>query len=221
MAIYKCNSCGAVMDTDVATKSLGYSAGTKISFMLSKCGNCGSTDISEIKEYDNKLGIKVAFGDDLANVLLQKETSCTYCGKIFTFERGANCARSFGINDKVLMCSRCRKIYVIDINPSSLKLIEDVTTKYIKLEIPSPFNALAKVTLFLSFIPSLVLSFIFIPLHRIGFIAAMNPGLIKLLLGLILYVLLALIPAFILTAIVVGIRIISLIILGSKRYTLW
>ncbi len=45
MAIYKCNSCGTVMDTEEAAKSLGYSPGTKTSFMISKCSICGSNDI--------------------------------------------------------------------------------------------------------------------------------------------------------------------------------
>ena len=51
MARYKCNSCGATLDSDATAASLGYSPAAKISFSAPKCGNCGSADLLEIKEY--------------------------------------------------------------------------------------------------------------------------------------------------------------------------
>jgi hypothetical protein len=48
MAKYRCNSCGAELDTEVAARQLGYSSGAKTSFIVSKCGNCGSSDIKRV-----------------------------------------------------------------------------------------------------------------------------------------------------------------------------
>ncbi|HYB62003.1 MAG TPA: RDD family protein [Methylomirabilota bacterium] len=53
MATYRCNSCGATYDLDATAEAIrsqyGYSADAKISVAASlKCGNCGSTDISEV-----------------------------------------------------------------------------------------------------------------------------------------------------------------------------
>lgn len=48
MAKYRCNSCGAELDTEVAARQLGYSSGARTSFIVSKCGNCGSSDIKRV-----------------------------------------------------------------------------------------------------------------------------------------------------------------------------
>jgi len=51
MAIYRCNLCGATTDTEATARALGglYKMGTKITLTApSKCGNCGSINISEV-----------------------------------------------------------------------------------------------------------------------------------------------------------------------------
>lgn len=48
MAVYRCNSCGAELDTEAAARQLGYSPGARTNFIVSKCGNCGSTDIKKV-----------------------------------------------------------------------------------------------------------------------------------------------------------------------------
>jgi DNA-directed RNA polymerase subunit RPC12/RpoP len=47
--VYKCNSCGAITDTEATAKALGYGSGTKISLVApSKCGICGSKNILQV-----------------------------------------------------------------------------------------------------------------------------------------------------------------------------
>lgn len=56
MVVYKCNSCGAIMDTDAAARAMGYGPDTKVSVMSSppsKCGVCGSTNISLVSNSSN------------------------------------------------------------------------------------------------------------------------------------------------------------------------
>lgn len=51
MAIYRCNACGAITDTDSTARALGYSEGAKAGFTApSQCGSCGSSNLSEAGE---------------------------------------------------------------------------------------------------------------------------------------------------------------------------
>ena len=51
MAVYRCNSCGASIDTEAMARGLGYGPGVIVSTVISNCRNCGSRSIS--KETDN------------------------------------------------------------------------------------------------------------------------------------------------------------------------
>ena len=69
-------------------------------------------------------------GDDLGEMLMKVKGTCPKCNYVFTFQEGVNCIRKYGINDKVVMCPKCEKIYTIEMNPSIMTLIQDVSNKY-------------------------------------------------------------------------------------------
>jgi DNA-directed RNA polymerase subunit RPC12/RpoP len=68
MAIYRCKSCGAIMDSDAFTAGLGYGAGVKASFVELKCGKCGSRNIKEEFEEEADISKKRGFNESHAFV---------------------------------------------------------------------------------------------------------------------------------------------------------
>jgi len=115
MAIYRCKSCGATTDTDATARALGYSAGTKISFTAPlKCGNCGSSNISEVTSGSTGSG---------AFIMLSYE--CSQCGNTITKPTGK--------------CPKCNANFFLKnpIKPEIKKPGQDIPCKNCKIDISS------------------------------------------------------------------------------------
>ncbi|MHB1315898.1 MAG: hypothetical protein ACYCX2_10505 [Christensenellales bacterium] len=79
------------------------------------------------------MGIMIGFGDSFMEALISQKASCLKCKKTITFEEGSNYAREQGINDKVVMCSKCNSVFEVYLAPGRMVLTKDVTNKYKKI----------------------------------------------------------------------------------------
>jgi ribosomal protein L24E len=69
-------------------------------------------------------------GDSLGDMLMHQEAGCLKCGSEIAFGSGAKFARSKGINENVVMCSKCKSVFRVHIVPGHMSLTEDVTRTY-------------------------------------------------------------------------------------------
>ena len=79
------------------------------------------------------MGLFVGDGDGLANMLLNQQASCTKCGAAIKFESGANLAKEYGINDNVVMCSKCKSVFTVQLVPGRMTLTQNVSDRYASL----------------------------------------------------------------------------------------
>lgn len=76
------------------------------------------------------MGIGFMHGNVLGEMLIRQSADCLNCGKRFSFEDGANCARKSDIKDNVVECPHCGHVFTMLIVPGRMTLTEDVTAKY-------------------------------------------------------------------------------------------
>ncbi len=75
----------------------------------------------------------IGFGDELGERLMRVGANCRSCGRSFTFEEGGRCSRSNGIGDQVVVCPHCFTCYELNLTPSAMTLLTDVTQRYPQL----------------------------------------------------------------------------------------
>jgi len=68
--------------------------------------------------------------DDFMEMQMRVKGTCPKCSTVMTFEEGATYAKKHGIDANVVMCSSCRSVYTIDLSPSAMTLVANVTDKY-------------------------------------------------------------------------------------------
>jgi hypothetical protein len=69
-------------------------------------------------------------GDSLGDMLMNQKAGCLKCGSEIAFGSGAKLAMSKGINENVVMCSKCKSVFRVYIVPGHMSLTEDVTRTY-------------------------------------------------------------------------------------------
>lgn len=69
-------------------------------------------------------------GDSFGKMLMNSKGTCPSCNTELTFEKSAQLAKSHGIDDNVVMCKKCSKVYEIHMVPGKMTLTNDVTSKY-------------------------------------------------------------------------------------------
>lgn len=67
---------------------------------------------------------------DFLGAVSQNSVRCPKCKKSFTFDEGAKCAMSHGIEDHVIQCPKCSSVYTFNLTPRQLDIKEDVTQDY-------------------------------------------------------------------------------------------
>lgn len=72
----------------------------------------------------------IGFGNDFMEKMIQNKATCRKCQKAFSFEQGGNHSRELGITDQVVTCPNCNTVYEINLTPSSLTLLADVSSRY-------------------------------------------------------------------------------------------
>ena len=72
----------------------------------------------------------ISFGNDFMEKMIQNKATCRNCQKAFSFEQGGNHSKKIGINDQVVTCPNCNTVYEINLTPTSLTLLADVSSRY-------------------------------------------------------------------------------------------
>lgn len=69
-------------------------------------------------------------GNAFGRMLMNAKGTCPNCNTELTFEMAAQFAKSHGIDNNVVMCTKCSKVYETYMVPGKMTLTNDVTSKY-------------------------------------------------------------------------------------------
>lgn len=88
--------------------------------------------------------MNVINGNDFINILMKSPGICPNCGKQLIFEDAAQLAKSHDIQENVVMCDGCNRVFEIDMVPGRMTLKKDVTDRYPQVQpkaAPKPASA--------------------------------------------------------------------------------
>lgn len=69
-------------------------------------------------------------GNAFGEMLMKSKGACPHCGAELTFGTAAQLARSKDINDNVVMCGKCHRVFEIILVPGKMTLTNEVTANY-------------------------------------------------------------------------------------------
>ena len=69
-------------------------------------------------------------GNSFRDMLMNSPGTCPKCNASLTFGKAAQLAKSKGIQDNVVMCDKCNRVFTVNLVPGRMTLANDVTEKY-------------------------------------------------------------------------------------------
>ena len=69
-------------------------------------------------------------GNSFRDMLMKTPGTCPKCNASLTFGEAAQLAKSHSIQDNVVMCDKCNRVFEVNLAPGQMTLTNDVTAKY-------------------------------------------------------------------------------------------
>ena len=69
-------------------------------------------------------------GSGFIDMLMKAPGTCPHCGASLSFGDAAQLAKSHGIQDNVVMCRKCHRVFTVNLVPGRMTLTGDVTKNY-------------------------------------------------------------------------------------------
>ena len=69
-------------------------------------------------------------GNSFRDMLMNSPGTCPNCSASLTFGKAAQLAKSHGIQDDVVMCDKCGRVFEVNLAPGRMTLTNDMTAKY-------------------------------------------------------------------------------------------
>ncbi len=83
-------------------------------------------------------------GNNFRDMLMNSPGTCPSCGKSLTFGKAAELAKSYGIQENVVMCTACHRVFAVNLVPGRMTLTSDVTSNYPRIKPKKPGGLFGK-----------------------------------------------------------------------------
>ena len=83
-------------------------------------------------------------GNNFRDMLMKTPGACPNCKASLTFGEAAQLAKSHNIQDNVVMCIKCRRVFEVNLAPGRMTVTRDVTANYPQVKPRKPGGLLGK-----------------------------------------------------------------------------
>jgi len=83
-------------------------------------------------------------GNNFRDMLMNSPGTCPGCNASLTFGKAAQLAKSHNIQDNVVMCDKCNRVFEVNLVPGRMTLTSDVTAKYPQVRPKKPGGLFVK-----------------------------------------------------------------------------
>ena len=83
-------------------------------------------------------------GNNFRDMLMKTPGTCPNCSASLTFGKAAQLAKSHGIQDNVVMCDKCNRVFEVNLAPGRMARAADVTAKYPQIQPKKPGGLFGK-----------------------------------------------------------------------------
>lgn len=83
-------------------------------------------------------------GNSFRDMLMSSPGTCPNCNTSLTFGKAAQLAKSHNIQDNVVMCDKCNRVFEVNLVPGRMILTDDVTAKYPQVKPKKPGRLFGK-----------------------------------------------------------------------------
>ena len=77
-------------------------------------------------------------GNNFRDMLMNSPGACPSCNAQLAFGKAAQLAKTFNIQDNVVMCNQCHRVFEVNLVPGRMTLTNDVTAKYPQVKLRKP-----------------------------------------------------------------------------------
>ena len=83
-------------------------------------------------------------GNNFRDMLMKTPGTCPNCNASLTVGEAAQLAKSHNIQDNVVMCDKCHRVFEVNLAPGRMTLTSDVTAKYPQIKAKKPGELFGK-----------------------------------------------------------------------------
>lgn len=83
-------------------------------------------------------------GNNFRDMLMKTPGTCPNCNASLTFGEAAQLAKAHGIQDNVVMCLKCNRVFEVSLVPGRMALTNDVTANYPQVKPKKPGGLLGR-----------------------------------------------------------------------------
>ncbi len=83
-------------------------------------------------------------GNNFRDMLMKAPGTCPNCNASLTFGKAAELAKTYNIQDNVVMCNKCHRVFEMNLVPGRMTLTRDVTANYPQVKPRKPGGLLGK-----------------------------------------------------------------------------